>query len=235
MTITATDAPASRVPDVSRIKAALAHAQRVHEQSAACHEAAAAMWDAQHESERADFERRLAMLELQLAQVEADRLGIADLRSRWQTEPDPVLGAEIERRDEELTRRAERLKADDAALEQERPRLSGGRQPATERPRASAELAGARRTLGRHQEDIDLAERQAGETAKRLSLTMSRSAEALEQTAALAEAHAQRQQQSGRSKPAAQERQVALRAHSAADRARQRAQELLEFAAGRTR
>jgi hypothetical protein len=134
-----------------------------------------------------------------------------------------------------LTRRAERLKADDAALEQERPRLSGRGQPATERPRASAELTEARRTLGPHQRDAELAERQAVATATRLSSTISRSAEALEQTAALAEAHAQRQQRSGRSKPAAQEREVALRAHSAAHRARQRAQELLEFAAGRTR
>jgi hypothetical protein len=188
------------------IKEALAHAQSVHEQSAACHDAAAAIWDVRDEAERADFERRCAALERELAQIEADRITLVDARSRWQTDPDLATLAEIERRAEEIMRRVSRLRADDDALERRRP--------------------------GRER-DAERAEPLAMDMSERLSSTLSRVAEALEESAILAEAHAQRQKEAGRANAAAEERRIADRAHAAARRARQNAERWLELGADR--
>ena len=188
------------------VKAALVHAQSVHEHSAACHDAAAAMWDVRDEAERADFERRCAALERELAQVEADRISLVDLRSRWQAAPDLATLAEIERRAEQIMRRASRLQSDDDALERRRP----GRE-----------------------HDEERAQPRSMHMSERLSSTLSRLADALEQSATLAEAHAQRQQDAGRANTVAEERQIADRAHAAARRARQNSEKWLEVGADR--
>ena len=72
------------------------------------------------------------------------------------------------------------------------------------------------------------------QTAERLSATLSRAADALADSARLAEEHAVRQV--GRSEAVAdQERRVAARARAAADRARQHAEEWMNVAAGQQR
>jgi hypothetical protein len=62
---------------------------------------------------------------------------------------------------------------------------------------------------------------------------LSRTADTLEQSAALADAHAERYEQAGRSDGAAQERRAAGRAREAARKARLHAEEWLELAAAR--
>src|SRR5438105_965473 len=79
------------------------------------------------------------------------------------------------------------------------------------------------------------AERVVGRTrvsAARLSSVLSRTADALEVSAALADAHAERHQRAGRSDDATEERRTAGRAREAARRARSHAEEWLELAAG---
>jgi hypothetical protein len=82
----------------------------------------------------------------------------------------------------------------------------------------------------------DAAERLVGEACVRaaeLALVLRRTAVTLEQSAALADAHAERYEQAGRSDDAARERRVADRAREAARMARSHAEEWLELAAGR--
>jgi hypothetical protein len=62
-------------------------------------------------------------------------------------------------------------------------------------------------------------------TARDLAAVLGRTAEALEQSAILAEQHAQRREQAGRPEAAAEERRAAERAHEAAARARARVEE----------
>jgi hypothetical protein len=69
--------------------------------------------------------------------------------------------------------------------------------------------------------------------AAQLASVLSRTAVTLEQSAALADAHAERHEQAKRNDDAAQERRVAGRAREAARMARSHAEEWLEFAAGR--
>ena len=66
-----------------------------------------------------------------------------------------------------------------------------------------------------------------------LASVLSRTADALEESAALADAHAERCEQAGRSGDAAQERRAAGRAREAARKARSHVEEWLELAAGR--
>jgi len=80
------------------------------------------------------------------------------------------------------------------------------------------------------------AERVVGETcvrAAQVASVLRRTAVTLEQSAALAGAHAERYEQAKRSDDAAQERRVAGRARAAARIARSHAEERLELAAGR--
>jgi hypothetical protein len=70
-------------------------------------------------------------------------------------------------------------------------------------------------------------------SAERLSSVLSRTADALEESATLAEVHAERHEQAGRSDDAAEERRVAGRAREGARRARSQAEEWLESAANR--
>jgi hypothetical protein len=82
------------------------------------------------------------------------------------------------------------------------------------------------------------AEPVVGETrvrAAQLASVLSRTAVTLEQSAALADAHAERHEQAKRNDDAAQERRVAGRAREAARMARSHAEEWLELAAGRKR
>ena len=82
------------------------------------------------------------------------------------------------------------------------------------------------------------AERLVAETrmrAAQLASLLSRTADTLEQSAALAVAHAERYEQAQRNDDASQERRVAGRAGEAARVARLRAEEWLELAAGRRR
>jgi hypothetical protein len=80
------------------------------------------------------------------------------------------------------------------------------------------------------------AERAVEETCARaaeLASVLRRTAVTLEQSAALADAHAERYEQAKRNDDAAQERRVADRAREAARMARSHAEEWLELAAGR--
>ena len=58
---------------------------------------------------------------------------------------------------------------------------------------------------------------------------LARTAKVLEQSAALAEQHAERRERAGRIESAAEKRRVAWRAHEAAARARAKAEEWLEL------
>ena len=80
------------------------------------------------------------------------------------------------------------------------------------------------------------AERVVGHTrarAAQLASVLSRTAETLEQSAALADAHAERYEQAGRTDDAAEERRAAGRAREAARMARPHAEEWLALAAVR--
>jgi len=80
------------------------------------------------------------------------------------------------------------------------------------------------------------AERVVGEQrvrAAQLASLLSRTAVTLEQSAVLADAHAERYEQAKRSDDAAQERRVAGRTREAARMARSHAEQWREFAAGR--
>jgi len=238
---------ASNTPTIPPGKAVLERALRTHEDSAVRHGAAAALWDSRGEAGWAEFERRCASLERRLAQLEADRISLEDLRARWRTHPDPSIHSAIERGEEEINRRSAVLKADDAALELERDRLSGRTEPSANHGRAYRRDGIANEPLGREQARItretvadgtlaerereaDRAARYAVETVERLSATLSRTADALDASAALAEEHGRRQQRAGRADTAAEERRVAERARKAADRAREHARELLDRA-----
>jgi hypothetical protein len=79
------------------------------------------------------------------------------------------------------------------------------------------------------------AQRVVGSTrarAAQLASVLSRTADTLEQSAALADAHAERYEQAGRSDDAAQERRAAGRARETARNARSHAEEWAELAAG---
>jgi hypothetical protein len=80
------------------------------------------------------------------------------------------------------------------------------------------------------------AKRVVGDTqahAAQLASVLSRTADTLEESAALAEAHAERYEQAGRSDDAAEERRAAGRARETARKARSHAEEWAELAAGR--
>ena len=66
-------------------------------------------------------------------------------------------------------------------------------------------------------------------TARNLASVLGRTAETLEQSATLAEEHAQRREQAGRGDAAANERRAARRAHGAAARARVHAEKWLKM------
>jgi hypothetical protein len=78
-----------------------------------------------------------------------------------------------------------------------------------------------------HAAERTLAETREG--ARRLSVTLSATAEALEKSAVLAEAHALRGEQDGRPGDAAEERNAAQRARDAGHRARSQAEEWLRL------
>lgn len=80
------------------------------------------------------------------------------------------------------------------------------------------------------------AKRVVGDTrarAAQLASVLSQTADTLEESAALADAHAERYEQAGRSDDAAEERRAAGRAREAARKARSHAEEWAELAAGR--
>jgi len=70
-------------------------------------------------------------------------------------------------------------------------------------------------------------------TERDLVSVLHRAADALEQSATLAEQHAERREQAGRQEAAAEERRAARRAHEAAAHARARAEEWLRLLAER--
>jgi hypothetical protein len=83
--------------------------------------------------------------------------------------------------------------------------------------------------------DPDTAEsavRHTRERAESLSATMTRTANVLEDSAVLADAHAEKHEQAGRSDAAAKERGVAEHAREAAQHARLHAEEWLERSVG---
>jgi hypothetical protein len=80
--------------------------------------------------------------------------------------------------------------------------------------------------------DAHRAARRTRKTAELLSTTLIRAAAALEQSAALAEQHALRQERDGRSEGAAEERRAADRALDGARRARSQASVWLEPRSG---
>ena len=76
---------------------------------------------------------------------------------------------------------------------------------------------------------------QIRESATHLSSVLSQTANVLEGTAALADAHAERMERAGRADAGAAERRAADRARQGAQRARLHAKEWLEFSLGRPR
>ena len=79
------------------------------------------------------------------------------------------------------------------------------------------------------------AERAVNQTlmmARDLASVLARTAKALEQSATLAEEHAERRERAGRKEAAAEERRAAGRAHEAAARARAQAEEWLKLLEG---
>jgi hypothetical protein len=68
-------------------------------------------------------------------------------------------------------------------------------------------------------------------SVERLSSVLSRTADALDESAVLADAHAERHEQAGRSDDAAEERRAAGRAREAATRARSQVEDWLKRAA----
>jgi len=82
-------------------------------------------------------------------------------------------------------------------------------------------------------ESADRAARRTRKHAESLSSSLTRTAKALERSAILAEAHALRYEQTGRSGAAAKERQVAEHARETAQRARVHAAEWLDRSVGR--
>ena len=78
------------------------------------------------------------------------------------------------------------------------------------------------------------AARESRQRAQKLGLLLNRTAAALEQSAKLADEHAERQARAGREEDAAHERRAARRAHAASQRARVQALRCLELADGPT-
>lgn len=186
-------------------------AVRIHRACAARHEAMAALWEMQSEPAWAEFQRRCAHLEREAAEIEAARARITGLviRSAEHGRRGGAARAEIRRLRADVERRTTQLKADDAALERERSSLRRHRNVQHER-------APAERPAG------DLASAAAGfqERARRLGLTLSRTAELLNTSAALAQDHASRLEDAGLADAAALEHQSAERTRRAAQRAR---------------
>jgi hypothetical protein len=219
---------------------------RRHEECAQRHEAAAALWDTGHQSQRAEFERRCARIEREAAQLDADRAEFGRLRASEPARPDAAVRAQMDRLAEAIERRSARLRAGDAALEQERVRL-WPHHAARERGRAgraanlpnrpNAFAVEAEREDSRATDDPFGASRRAQtqtrENARRLSSVLSRTADVLETSAGLAQANAERLEGLGRPEAGAEERRVADRGYEAARRARLHATEWLEFALGR--
>ncbi len=211
---------------------------RVHEESAQRHEAAAVLWDNRDQAERADFERRCAHIEREAAQLDAERSELERLRAGGPAQADAATRAEIDRLTREIERRGAQLLASDGALEHERARLwrpmeqsLRSKNAATERDAAAA---GRRTTASAAAETaLGAAGRLAAQTresAGQLSSVLIHTANALETSAALADAHAERLERGGQADAGAEERRAADRARAAAQRARSQAKERLDFA-----
>ena len=211
---------------------------RLHEASAQRHEAAAALWDTRHEARRAEFERRCARIEREAAQLER-------LRTTGLARPDAAVCAEIDRLTGEIERRSTRLRADDAALEQERarprPQHDGrghGRTARAAKPPVRRDAVAAEPERGESDAVADAlgaARRVAAQmraNARHLSSVLGQTANVLETSAALAQAHAERLEGAGRAEAGAEERRAADRAYAAARSARLQANEWLKFALG---
>jgi hypothetical protein len=99
---------------------------RVHQESAARHEAAAALCATRSEPEWAQLERRCAMLERAYAQLEARRMDLERSRSRFRDRPD-----------EDHAKRQERAKRPEAAVEERRVADRAGRAEQRARSHAS--------------------------------------------------------------------------------------------------
>src|SRR5437764_14925782 len=84
-------------------------------------------------------------------------------------------------------------------------------------------------------ESADRAARHRRERAEARSSSLTRMAKVLEDSAVLADAHAERHEQAGRSDAAARERQAAEHARQAAQRGRLHAEEWLEHSVDRKR
>jgi hypothetical protein len=110
------------------------------------------------------------------------------------------------------------LQRDMAAYERHGAKLESAWAELRERERAERAASAVERMLSLTREH-----------ASRLSSILDQSAEELERTALLAEAHAQRSEEAGRD-DAAKERRAADRAHECARRARSQAKEWLELA-----
>jgi hypothetical protein len=200
------------------------------------------LWVTGHEAKRAEFERRCAQIEREAARLDADRAELERLRASGLPHPDGALRAEIDRLTGEIERRSARLQADDAALEQERVRLDrrehGPRARAAKAPswRDGVASEPERGESGAVEDALGAARRVAAQTrenARHLSSVLTQTANVLETSAALAEAHAGRLERAGRADAGAEQRRAADRAREAAHRARLQAKEWLDFALGR--
>jgi hypothetical protein len=203
------------------------------------------MWDAGHEVTRAEFERRCALIEREAAQLDGERAELERLRARGLRQRDTDVNAEIDRVAGEIERRSVRLQADDSALEQERVRLwprhdrpepgRPVRAATAPRGRDGSENGPSRGRPGAADDAVGIARRvtaQTRENAKHLSSVLSRTANALEMSAALAESNAERLERLGRADAGAEERRAADRGQEAARRARLHAEEWLRLSEG---
>jgi hypothetical protein len=221
----------------------------MHEESAARHEAAAALWATRHEPERADFERRCAALERDLSELELRRMRLEQKRASLLGQADDTGRAELARMTGEIGRRTAEVRAIDAELESDRATLREQRGLARDpaRPPGSRRPSNAAgRSASQASEDEPEVVVGAGspdgavaggavpytrQSARRLRSVLRKTADALDETARLADEHARAREQSGHREDAAAERQAASQAREAAGRARAQAQRWLTLTA----
>jgi hypothetical protein len=98
-------------------------AVNAHERTARRHDAAAVFWEGHGEADWAEFERGCAAIEMELAQLERERLELARLRAAWFAHPSAARYTELVGRTKSINVRAATLREDDAVLEAERRRL----------------------------------------------------------------------------------------------------------------
>lgn len=218
----------------SEMGAVHARSALVHEETAARHEATAVAWDARGKADWGEFERRCAAMERAFARLAVDRSDLEQLRARSLAQWEGGRSAEIEHRGSEIRLRTARLRAEDAELKQQRARLRGARHAGCGRPdptRSTRVDDDRQRVAG--ERDAARTPRHTRQDAQYVSSVLTRTAQALEESARLAEMHAAIQEQAGRGDAANYERRIADFASKAAQRARDQAGDWFERATAR--